>query len=157
MWVTRGSYVGHILIALWVSGSSGSASVTHFQPCSEMAVISAPVSTLKVTVVVLTLTSVIHRVVTTIPSKQRFIQKDREVAPLSQANRFYKKARSSRHYPYQSRYWRYWRQVPFIAKAPCKACRYLTCADHFFQSEGSVVYLLTNKCVLRETSTTWCG
>ena len=30
MWVTSGSYVGHIRIALWVSGSTG---VTHFQPC----------------------------------------------------------------------------------------------------------------------------
>ena len=29
MWVISGSYVGHILIALWVSGSTG---VTHFQP-----------------------------------------------------------------------------------------------------------------------------
>ena len=28
MWVTRGSYVGHIWIALWVSGSTR---VTHFQ------------------------------------------------------------------------------------------------------------------------------
>ena len=27
-----GSYVGHIRIALWVSGSSGSTGVTHFQP-----------------------------------------------------------------------------------------------------------------------------
>ena len=35
MWVTSGSYVGHIRIALWVSGSSGSTGVTHFQPCSE--------------------------------------------------------------------------------------------------------------------------
>ena len=35
MWVTRGSYLGHIRIALWVTGSSGwSTSVTHFQPCS---------------------------------------------------------------------------------------------------------------------------
>ena len=25
--------MGHIWIALWVSGSSGSTSVTHFQPC----------------------------------------------------------------------------------------------------------------------------
>ena len=35
MWVTRGSYVGHIRIALWVSGSSGSTSVTHYQPCFQ--------------------------------------------------------------------------------------------------------------------------
>ena len=34
MWVTSGSLVGHIRIALWVSGSSGSTGVTHFQPCS---------------------------------------------------------------------------------------------------------------------------
>ena len=33
MWVTSGSYVGHIRIVLWVSGSSGSTGVTHFQPC----------------------------------------------------------------------------------------------------------------------------
>ena len=32
IWVTRGSYVGYIQIALWVSGSSGSTGVTHFQP-----------------------------------------------------------------------------------------------------------------------------
>ena len=32
MWVISGSFVGHIQIALWVSGSSGSTSVTHFQP-----------------------------------------------------------------------------------------------------------------------------
>ena len=36
MWVTRGSYVGHIQIALWVSGSSGSTGVTHFQPCNVL-------------------------------------------------------------------------------------------------------------------------
>ena len=30
MWVTRGSYVGHIRIALWVSKST---CVTNFQPC----------------------------------------------------------------------------------------------------------------------------
>ena len=35
MWVTSGSYVGHIWIALWVSGSSGSTGVTHFQPWYE--------------------------------------------------------------------------------------------------------------------------
>ena len=29
------SYVGHIQIILWVSGSSGSTGVTHFQPCGE--------------------------------------------------------------------------------------------------------------------------
>ena len=34
MWVTSGSYVGHIQIVLWVSGSNGSTGVTHFQPCS---------------------------------------------------------------------------------------------------------------------------
>ena len=34
MWVTRGSYVDHIWITLWVSGSSESTSVTHFQPWS---------------------------------------------------------------------------------------------------------------------------
>ena len=28
-------FMGHIRIALWVSGSSGSAGVTHFQPCYE--------------------------------------------------------------------------------------------------------------------------
>ena len=33
MWVTSGSYVGHIQIVLWVSGSTGSTGVTHFQPC----------------------------------------------------------------------------------------------------------------------------
>ena len=32
LWVTRGSYVGNIGIALWVSRSSGSTGVTHFQP-----------------------------------------------------------------------------------------------------------------------------
>ena len=32
MWVTRGSYMGPIQIALWVTGSSVSTSVTHFQP-----------------------------------------------------------------------------------------------------------------------------
>ena len=32
MWVTRGSDVDHIWIALWVSGSSGSTGMTHFQP-----------------------------------------------------------------------------------------------------------------------------
>ena len=32
MWVTSGSYVGHIRIALGVSGSNGSTGVTHFQP-----------------------------------------------------------------------------------------------------------------------------
>ena len=32
MWVTRGSDVDHIRIALWVSGSSGSTGMTHFQP-----------------------------------------------------------------------------------------------------------------------------
>ena len=32
MWVTSGSYVGHIRIVLWVSGSNGSTGVTHFQP-----------------------------------------------------------------------------------------------------------------------------
>ena len=32
MWVTSGSYVGHIQIVLWVSGSNGSTGVTHFQP-----------------------------------------------------------------------------------------------------------------------------
>ena len=32
MWVTSGSDVGHIWIAVWVSGSSGSTGVTHFQP-----------------------------------------------------------------------------------------------------------------------------
>ena len=33
MWVSSGSYVGHIRIVLWVSGSNGSTGVTHFQPC----------------------------------------------------------------------------------------------------------------------------
>ena len=33
MLVTSGSFVDHIRIALWVSASSGSTSVTHFQPC----------------------------------------------------------------------------------------------------------------------------
>ena len=32
MWVTSGSYVGHIRIVLWVSGSNESTRVTHFQP-----------------------------------------------------------------------------------------------------------------------------
>ena len=32
MWVTRESYVGHIQIILWVSGSNGSTGMTHFQP-----------------------------------------------------------------------------------------------------------------------------
>ena len=32
MWVTSGSYVGHIQIVLCVSGSYGSTGVTHFQP-----------------------------------------------------------------------------------------------------------------------------
>ena len=32
MWVTSGSYVGHIRIVLWVSGSNGSTGVTYFQP-----------------------------------------------------------------------------------------------------------------------------
>ena len=31
MWVTSGSYVGHIWIVLWVSGSNGLTGVTHFQ------------------------------------------------------------------------------------------------------------------------------
>ena len=31
MWVTSGLYVSHIQIVLWVSGSSGSIGVTHFQ------------------------------------------------------------------------------------------------------------------------------
>ena len=34
MWVTRGSDVGHIRIVLWVSVSSGSTGMTHFQPCT---------------------------------------------------------------------------------------------------------------------------
>ena len=34
MWVTSGSYMGHIRIVLWISGSSGSTGVTHFQPWS---------------------------------------------------------------------------------------------------------------------------
>ena len=29
MWVTSGSYVGHLCIVLWVNGSTGE---THFQP-----------------------------------------------------------------------------------------------------------------------------
>ena len=29
---TCGSYVGHIWIVLWISGSNGSTGVTHFQP-----------------------------------------------------------------------------------------------------------------------------
>ena len=33
MWVTSGSYIGHIQIVLWVSGSNGSTGATHFQPC----------------------------------------------------------------------------------------------------------------------------
>ena len=33
MWVTSGSFVGHIQIVLWVSGSNESTGVTHFQPC----------------------------------------------------------------------------------------------------------------------------
>ena len=33
MWVTSVSFAGHIRIDLWVSGSSGLTSVTHFQPC----------------------------------------------------------------------------------------------------------------------------
>ena len=41
MWVTRRSYVGHIRIALWVSESSGSASVTHFQPWNVASVTGA--------------------------------------------------------------------------------------------------------------------
>ena len=32
MWVTSGSYVGHIRIVLWVSGSNGSTGATHCQP-----------------------------------------------------------------------------------------------------------------------------
>ena len=32
MWITRGSYLGHIRIVLWVSGSGGLIGVTHFQP-----------------------------------------------------------------------------------------------------------------------------
>ena len=32
MCVTSGSYVGHIWIVLWVSGSNSSTGVTHFQP-----------------------------------------------------------------------------------------------------------------------------
>ena len=32
MWVTSGSYVGHIQVVLWVSGSIGSTGVIHFQP-----------------------------------------------------------------------------------------------------------------------------
>ena len=36
MWVTNGSYMGHIRIALWVIGSNGSTGVTHFQPCFKM-------------------------------------------------------------------------------------------------------------------------
>ena len=32
MWVTSGSFLGHIRIALWVSGSNGSTGMTHFQP-----------------------------------------------------------------------------------------------------------------------------
>ena len=35
MWVTYRSYVGHIWIVLWVSGSNGSTGVTHFQPCLQ--------------------------------------------------------------------------------------------------------------------------
>ena len=34
MWVTIGSYVGHIQIVLWVSGTNKSTGATHFQTCT---------------------------------------------------------------------------------------------------------------------------
>ena len=42
MWVTSGSYVGHIRITLWVSGSNGSTGVTHFQPWTNHKMLPMP-------------------------------------------------------------------------------------------------------------------
>ena len=40
MWVTSGSFVGHIWIVLWISGSNGSTGETHFQPCSRWGLVT---------------------------------------------------------------------------------------------------------------------